>query len=67
MQDLMDGFFPSELQERFPNGVLFLVRTEFMQFSSLISPLGLPLLIFRIMDLTNLLPYTRVHKFGLII
>ncbi|XP_056330626.1 UBX domain-containing protein 11 [Danio aesculapii] len=23
MQDLMDGFFPSELQERFPNGVPF--------------------------------------------
>lgn len=27
MQDLMDGFFPSELQERFPNGVPFQVRT----------------------------------------
>uniref|UniRef100_A0A672KNN6 UBX domain-containing protein 11 n=1 Tax=Sinocyclocheilus grahami TaxID=75366 RepID=A0A672KNN6_SINGR len=27
MQDLMDGFFPSELQERFPNGVPFQVWT----------------------------------------
>ncbi|XP_073782643.1 UBX domain-containing protein 11 isoform X1 [Danio rerio] len=26
MQDLMDGFFPSELQERFPNGVPFQVN-----------------------------------------
>jgi len=27
MQDLMDGFFPSELQERFPNGVPLQVCT----------------------------------------
>ncbi|XP_016147915.1 UBX domain-containing protein 11 [Sinocyclocheilus grahami] len=28
MQDLMDGFFPSELQERFPNGVPFQVHDQ---------------------------------------
>ncbi|XP_058601848.1 UBX domain-containing protein 11 isoform X2 [Onychostoma macrolepis] len=28
MQDLMDGFFPSELQERFPNGVPFQVHDK---------------------------------------
>ncbi|XP_016315603.1 UBX domain-containing protein 11-like [Sinocyclocheilus anshuiensis] len=28
MQDLMDGFFPSELQERFPNGVPFQVSDK---------------------------------------
>ncbi|XP_043116648.1 UBX domain-containing protein 11 [Puntigrus tetrazona] len=28
MQDLMDGFFPSELQERFPNGVPFQIHDK---------------------------------------
>ncbi|XP_051575806.1 UBX domain-containing protein 11 isoform X1 [Myxocyprinus asiaticus] len=28
MQDLMDGFFPSELQDRFPNGVPFQVHDK---------------------------------------
>ncbi|KAK2902713.1 hypothetical protein QQF64_010454 [Cirrhinus molitorella] len=28
MQDMMDGFFPSELQERFPNGVPFQVHDK---------------------------------------
>ncbi|XP_048010117.1 UBX domain-containing protein 11 isoform X1 [Megalobrama amblycephala] len=28
MQDLMDGFFPSELQEKFPNGVPFQVHDK---------------------------------------
>uniref|UniRef100_A0A672MCQ2 UBX domain-containing protein 11 n=1 Tax=Sinocyclocheilus grahami TaxID=75366 RepID=A0A672MCQ2_SINGR len=32
MQDLMDGFFPSELQERFPNGVPFQVWTSDTRF-----------------------------------
>uniref|UniRef100_A0A673KT62 UBX domain-containing protein 11 n=1 Tax=Sinocyclocheilus rhinocerous TaxID=307959 RepID=A0A673KT62_9TELE len=32
MQDLMDGFFPSELQDRFPNGVPFQVRTSDTRF-----------------------------------
>lgn len=32
MQDLMDGYFPSELQERFPDGVPLEVRPHFFLF-----------------------------------
>uniref|UniRef100_A0A3Q0RVZ4 UBX domain-containing protein 11 n=1 Tax=Amphilophus citrinellus TaxID=61819 RepID=A0A3Q0RVZ4_AMPCI len=35
MQDLMDGYFPSELQERFPDGVPFEVNISFFFFFTL--------------------------------
>ena len=31
MQDLMDGFFPSELQARYPDGVPFEVQASIIQ------------------------------------
>lgn len=35
MQDLMDGYFPSELEERFPDGVPFEASLPFLPFSCL--------------------------------